>query len=178
MHGVVRKHEVNDPFQVNSTPEIFMITPREASADAVVDVHHTRDTVEPETIKFEFLHIEPKIAEEEAENLVASVVEQPTIPQFVLSFRTAMEVEVVCTIKRIKAVKNVLASVRMNNIEQNNYPQAVSCVNEFFQFFGGAVARTCGKETGNLVSKGWKAIIRHSFEMVMMTNYRRNMHVP
>ena len=65
-----------------------------------------------------------------------------------------MEVEVICSVEHIKTVKNVLASVRMNDIEQNHYSHAVGCIDEFFQFFRGAVARTCGKETSDLVSKG------------------------
>src|SRR5258708_3455918 len=98
-----------------------MISSREASADAVVDVHHTCDTVKSEAIKFEFLHIEPKIAEEEAENLVVSIVEQSTVPELVIPFRSTMEVEVIRSVEHIKSVKNVLASVRMDDVKQNDY---------------------------------------------------------
>ena len=154
MHGVVREHEVDDPFHVNATPEVLMISPRKAGADAVVDVHHTCDTVKTEAIKFEFLHVEPEIAEEEAENLVASVVEKSTVPKLVLPFWSAVKVEMICSIEHIETVKDVLASVGMNDIEQNDYAHAVGCIDELLQFFGGAVARACGKEAGDLITEG------------------------
>lgn len=89
-----------------------------------------------------------------------------------------MEVEVICTVEHIKAVKDVLAGVRVNDVEQDDYSHAVSCVNEFFQFFRGTVARTCGKETGDLVSKGWRTVNRHSVEAMRVMNYRRSTRAP
>lgn len=154
MHGVVCEHEVDDSFQVDVTSEIFVISSRESSADAVVGVHHTGDAVEPEAVEFEFLHVEPEVAEEEAENFVMPVVEQSTVPEFVLTFRPTMEIEVIRSVERIKTIKDVLASVRMNDIEQNGYAHSMGRVDEFFQFLRCAVTRTCGEETGNLVSKG------------------------
>jgi hypothetical protein len=131
-----------------------MISSRKASADAVVDVHHTRDTVKSEAIKFEFLHIKPEIAEEKAENLVASIVEQSAIPELVVPFRSAMEVEMICSVVHIETVQDVLAGVRMDDIKQNDYAHAMGCIDELFQFFGGAVSRARGEEAGDLISKG------------------------
>ena len=178
MHGVVREHEVYDSFKVNAAPKVFVVSPREASADTVVKVHHACHAVEPETVEFELFHIEPQIAEEEAKDLVVSVVEQSAVPKLVVPSRSTVEVEVISSVEHIKAVKDVLASVRVNDIEQDNYTHAVGCVDEFFQFFGGAVARTCGKETGDLVSKGWKVLNRHSVEIAVMGNYRHSTRAP
>jgi len=154
MHGVVREHEVDDSFQVNAISEVLVVSPREASADAVVEIHHAGDTIEAEAVKFVFFHVKPKIAEEEAENLVASVVEQSAVPELVVPFRSTVEVEVIGSVEHIETVKDVLAGVRMDDIEQNDNAHAVGRVNELLEFLRGTVARACGKETGDLVSKG------------------------
>lgn len=75
-----------------------------------------------------------------------------------MPFRSTVEVEMICSVEHIKTVKDVLAGVRMNDIEQNDYTQAVGGVDKLFQFFGCAIARTCGKEAGDLVSKGYGAV--------------------
>jgi hypothetical protein len=57
-----------------------------------MSVQHARDTVEAETVELVLLHPESQIAEEEAQDFVAAVVEQPAVPQLVPSPCTLVKV--------------------------------------------------------------------------------------
>jgi hypothetical protein len=46
----------------------------------VVCIHHTRDSIESETIKHEVVHIVTEIRQEEPQDLVIAIIEQPRTP--------------------------------------------------------------------------------------------------
>jgi hypothetical protein len=73
----------------------------------MMGVHHTGDTVEPESVKHEDVHIVSQIRQQESENFVMAVVEDPRIPQLVLSLCSSMEVEMVGTIELVDSDASV-----------------------------------------------------------------------
>lgn len=84
---------------------------------------------------------------------MASVVEQSTIPQLMLSLRTTMEIAAVRAIKLVQAIQNILASVAVDHIEQNNQTKTVCGINKLFQLVGGTVSTACSKEAVDLVAE-------------------------
>lgn len=69
-------------------------------------VHHTRNTIESEPVKHVFVHVEPEIREEEAHDLMVTIVEESTIPELVSSSRAFVEVAVVGAVKVVEAAKD------------------------------------------------------------------------
>ena len=88
-----------------------MIPTREACPDTMVGVKHRRNTIKAETIKHEFLHVEPQVGKQEAKDFVRFVVEQTGIPKLVTTFGAAVEVLVIGSVKVVDAVFYVLAGV-------------------------------------------------------------------
>lgn len=103
------QHQINNTLQVDLVAEVFVVSSGEASANAMVHVHHTRHTIEPETVEFIFLHIKSQIAEEEAQNLVASIVEESAVPELMSSFAAFVEVQMISSVKQVQTIEHVLA---------------------------------------------------------------------
>lgn len=116
-------------------------------------VKHASNTVEPESIKVVLVHPESQVAQEESEHLMVAIVEQSAVPELVLSFGTRVEVLVVCAIKLVQAVQDVLGSVTVNNIEKNNESQAVSRVDQLLQVLRRAISAAGGEEVVDLVAE-------------------------
>lgn len=83
-------------------------------------VEHAGHSVETEAIELVLLHPEAQVTQEEAQDFVASVVEQSTIPLLVSAFATFMEVQVIGAIEHVEPIKNVLRSMAMDHVQQNN----------------------------------------------------------
>ena len=94
---LVGDHEVYNSFLVYCSAKILVIAAREASGDVVskrsgdmgmddlrpnpvVDIEHAGDAVEAETVKMVLFHPKAEVTEQEPQNLVAPVVEQPAVP--------------------------------------------------------------------------------------------------
>ena len=152
---IAHKHQVNNGLQVCRGTKVLMVPTREASADTVVVVHHAGYAVEPETVKLVLFHPEAQVTHEETEDLMMSIVEQTTVPEIVPAAGTLVEVEVVGAIEQVKAVQNVLARVRVYNIEQDGDSHPVGGVDKLLQVFRSTVARASGEEAGNLVAESW-----------------------
>ena len=116
-------------------------------------VKHAGYTVETETIELIFFHPESKIAEEEAENLMVAVVEQPAVPQLVSTPSSAVEVKMIRVVKHVQAVKNVLRSMTVDDVEKDCDTHAVSGVYELLKLVGETVATACREEAVDLVAK-------------------------
>ena len=58
----------------------------------MVCVQHAGNTVKSEPIKLIFIHPESKIAQQESEHFMVTVVEQPAVPEFMSSFAAFMEI--------------------------------------------------------------------------------------
>ena len=69
-----------------------------------------------------------------------SIVEEPTVPQFVTAFATLVEVQVVGAVKVVESVQNVFAGVRMDNIQENGEAHAMGSVNELFELLWSTVS--------------------------------------
>jgi hypothetical protein len=83
----------------------------------MMGIYHACDTIEAETIKFVFIHPKSQIAQKESEHLVVGVVEESTVPQLVPTFGTFMEIEVICAIKLVKAIKDILRCVAVDDVQ-------------------------------------------------------------
>lgn len=148
------QHEVNNRLQICSISEVFMITPREARTDSVMFVHHARHPIEAESIKLVLFHPEAEVAHQEPQDLVGSIVEKPTVPKFVATSCSLVEVEMICSIELVQAVENIFTSMGMNNVQKNGDTHTMSGVNEFLEVLWRTISRTRGKEISDLVAKG------------------------
>ena len=121
----------------------------------MVVVHHAGHAVEPEAVELVLLHPVTEVAQQESKNLVMPVVEESTIPELVPTTTTFMEVLVVRAIEEVEPIENVLAGMRVHNVEEDGDAHAVSCIDELSQFLGGTIAGARGEEARDLVSKGY-----------------------
>lgn len=71
------QHEVDDRLLVDLISKVFVVPSRKASAHAVVLVHHASDTVEAEPIELVDVHPEAQVGQQEAEDFMRAIVEQP-----------------------------------------------------------------------------------------------------
>ena len=85
-------------------------------SNAVVRVQHAGNTVKSETVELVLLHPETQITEQEAQNLMMTIVEQPAVPQLMSSLYALVEVEVVATIEHVQAIEHILGRVAVNHI--------------------------------------------------------------
>ena len=58
----------------------------------MIDIHHTRNSVKPETVKLVLFHVEAQVAHQETKDFMVAVVEQPAVPQFMTALTTFMEI--------------------------------------------------------------------------------------
>ena len=148
------QHKIHDPFFIRVVTKVFVIASGKARSNSMVLVHHAGDAVEAEAIELEFLHPVAEVAQQEPEDFVIPVVEEPAVPEVVASFASLMEVEVVSPVKFVQTIKNVLAGVRVDDIKENCDTQAVGSVNQLFQVFWRTVAGARRKEACYLISEG------------------------
>lgn len=72
-------HEVDDALEINLVAKVLVVASREASPDAVVNVHHACDSVKSEPVELIFLHPEPEVRKQESEDFVMTVVEEAAV---------------------------------------------------------------------------------------------------
>lgn len=138
MQHVVGKHEIDHSLQIDTLTKIFVVVAREPKANAVVDIHHGGDTIESEAVKLVFLHVEPQVAEQEAHGLVASIVEQSRVPELMAAFGALVEVLVVAPIKVVESIEDVLAGVRVHDIEENGDAESMCSVDQLLELLRSA----------------------------------------
>jgi hypothetical protein len=127
----------------------------------MVKVQHTRHTIKPEAIKLIFVHPKAEVTQKEAHNLVMAVVEQPAVPLVMASLASRVEVLMVCTIKLVQAVQNILGGVAVNNVEEDDYAQAVSGIDKLLEIFWGTISAARSEEVVNLVAKAGVVSVLH-----------------
>lgn len=130
---IVGEHEVDNGFKVDSISKVFLVVARESVSDTVVEIHHAGDTIKAETIKAILLHVEAQVAQQKAHGLVAVVVEQTRVPKVMSTLAAFVEVLVITSVKVVKSVQNVLAGVRVDNVEKNRDPHSMSSVNQLLE---------------------------------------------
>lgn len=74
----------------------------------MMSIQHARHTVETETIKLIFVHPEAEVAQEEAQDLMAAVVEQSAVPELMSAFGAFVEVAMIAPVKHVQTVEHVL----------------------------------------------------------------------
>lgn len=85
-----------------------------------------------------------------------TVVEKATIPKLMAALATFMKVKVVRSIKGIQAIQNILASMRVDDIEKNYKTKSMRCIYELFEILGDTKARAGSEKIGDLIPECWK----------------------
>lgn len=161
MQQLVGEHEVDDTVLVNTRAEVLVVTSRETRSNTVVSVEHAGNTVETETVKVVLLHPEAEVTQQESQNLVVAVVEESAVPELVSALCALVEVEVVTAVEHVQAVKHILRSVTVNNIQEDGDAHAVGSVDELLQLIRQTVATACGEEAVDLVAETGVVCVLH-----------------
>lgn len=111
----------------------------------MVLVHHTGHPIKPEAIEHVDIHVEAEVRQEEAQHFVVAVIEEPRVPQLMSAFSTFMEIEMIGAVEHVDAmaisggpnvhdnvspVNNILAGMRVHNIEKNSEAHLMRFVNQ------------------------------------------------
>ena len=150
---LIGKHEVYHALLINVGAEVLVVSTTESRANSVVGVEHGSHTVKAEAVKSVLIHPETQVGKQETQNLVVSVVEQPTIPEFVTAFGALVEVEVVGVVEHVQPVRHILRRVRVNHVQQDCDTHAVCSVNQLLEFVRSAIATAGGEEAVDLVAE-------------------------
>mmetsp|Transcript_16602 Transcript_16602/g.29070 ORF Transcript_16602/g.29070 Transcript_16602/m.29070 type:complete len:210 (-) Transcript_16602:506-1135(-) len=99
------------------------------------------------------IHPPSKIGQQESEHFPMPVIEEPRIPQLVVSHITGVEVLVVRAIKLVEAIHAVIGRMRVNNIDEDVDAQGVCGINHGFELLRRSESRGCCEKVGHVVSK-------------------------
>ncbi|SRR5260221_14303544 len=72
------------------------------------------------------------------------------------AFATFMKVMVVRSIEGIQAIQNILASMRVDDIEKDYKTKSMRCIYQLFEILGDTIARAGCEKTGDLIPECWK----------------------
>ena len=82
-----------------------------------------------------------------------SVVEQATVPDWMVPSWPSMEVAVISAIKLVQTIRDVLGSMAVHDVKQDADAKTVGSVDHEHEFFGGTKTAANREETGDLVAK-------------------------
>lgn len=71
---------------------------------------------------------------------MVAIVEKAGVPQLVTPSSTFMEVEMIGAVKLVYAIRDVLASMRVDNVKEDGQAELMSPVDERFELFGRSIA--------------------------------------
>jgi hypothetical protein len=74
----------------------------------MMGIKHTRNAVKPKSVKVVLIHPETQITKEKSHNFMTTIVEQPAVPQLMLSFRTSMEIATIRSVKLVQTIQHIL----------------------------------------------------------------------
>ena len=137
----------------------------------MVFVHHRRDAIETETVKFELFHPVSQVRQQKSQDFPLAVVEASRIPHPVVTLRTAVEVLAIGAIEHVDTIRNVRRRVRVNQIHQNGNAHGVRFVNQILQLVRRTASRGNAEEVRHVVAK--RSIIR-----VFLNRHQLNRVVP
>jgi len=127
----------------------------------MMGIKHARNAVKSKSIKVVLIHPEPQITKKKSHNLVAAIVEQPAVPQLVLSLGTTMEIAAICAIKLVQAVQHVLGGVTVDYVQKHNNSESVCSINELLQLLRCTISTACSKEAVDLVAEAGIVCMLH-----------------
>ena len=96
----------------------------------MMQIHHTRHPIKPKPIELVRLHVKSEIAEQEAHDLMVAIVEETAVPEVVPAFAAFVEVLVVGAVEVVDPIEDVLACVRVDDVEEDGDAHAVRGVYE------------------------------------------------
>lgn len=131
-----------------------------------MQVQHTCHAIKSETIKLVLIHPESQVAEQESHDFMMAVVEEPAVPLIMASPTTCMEILMVRPIKLIQSIEDILGSMTVDDIQQDDKTQAVGGVDKLLQILRRAIAAAGGEEIVDLVAKtGVVCMLHNSHEL-------------
>lgn len=127
-----------------------------------MQVQHTRHAIESETIKLVLVHPESQVAEQESHDFMMTIVEEPAVPLIMTSPTTCVEILVVRPIELIQSIEDVLGSMTVDDIQQDNEAQAMGGIDKLLQVLRRAIAAAGGEEIIDLVAKAGVVCMFHN----------------
>ena len=134
-----------------------MVSSRKSRSDTMMDVHHTGDPIKPEPVELILFNPEPQVTEQEPHHFVVSVVEEATVPKFMTSLSSLVEIEVIGAVKFVQPIEDILTGMRVNDIEEDRYSHSMGGVDELLEVLWQSVARAGSKKACHLVAKRYES---------------------
>ncbi len=99
-----------------------------------MSVQHRCHSIKPVPIGFVLFEPEPHIAQKKSHHFVFTVVENPTVPQGMISFRVTMKVLVVSSVPHVDTLIDVLGRVGMHDVNDDFDSVLVRLVDQLLEF--------------------------------------------
>lgn len=123
-----------------------------------MSVQHRCHSIEPVPIGIVLFEPEPHIAQKKPHHFVFTVVENPTVPQRMISFRVAMKVLVVSSVPHVDALIDVFGRVGMHDVNDNFDSVLVRLVDQLLELVRLSESGGHTEEVGDVVAK--RAVVR------------------
>lgn len=133
MYQLVCKHKIRNTIYITLYPKILLVRPRETSINTVMVVHHTSNCIKSKSINLKFLYVVSKIAEKKSDYFVFTIVKYHTIPSTMIAFWARVWVAVICAVKSINSIEDIIWSMWMNYINYNSNSKFMCSVNKLFE---------------------------------------------
>jgi len=73
----------------------------------MMGIKHARNAVKPKSVKVVLVHPESQITKEKSHDFMTTIVEQPAVPQLMLTFWSTMEIAAIRAIELIQAIQHI-----------------------------------------------------------------------
>jgi hypothetical protein len=106
------------------------------------------------------------------------IIEQTAIPEVMATLSAFVKVKVIATIELVQTVKDIFASMRMDNIQKDGQTKAMGGIDKLFQIFRCSISGTGSKKACHLVPKCCQICISTPSKRNDNCSHRHNKHVP
>lgn len=180
MQRVIGQHQVDQRVGVRVQAEVFIVVARESMTQSMRVVQHRSDAVESEAIELVLFHPEAQIGQQETQHFdsetkeiskgenpnrkrhLLRVIEETAVPQVMEPTRIVMEVATVGSVPLVQAVRNVLASVAVDDVQKNIDARFVRHVDQVLQIVWRTEATGSCEEAGDLVTEACIVCVFHN----------------
>lgn len=135
--------------------------PAKTFPDSSRVVQHRRHPIESKTVKLVDLLIPTQIGQQKPLHLELGIIEQSRIPQLMMTPRAGVEETRVRPVELVQPVQNVFTRVRVDDVQQDEYSQFVSSVDEPLELLRRAVAARSGVEARHLIAEAGVIRVLH-----------------
>lgn len=153
MDQIVCQHQVCNGVNVHLKPKILVVVSTKTGAYAVVVVHHACHSIKTESVNLVLFNEPRKVAQQESYHFILTHIEDHRVPGAVVPLGPSMRVTVVCAIKSIYPVRDIIRGMGVDNIDYYSETQTVCFVHQILKLIGGSLARRGREIVGNMVAK-------------------------